>query len=146
MLLRVLLVMSLLMSLVAADAPSLDGTEWIRGRAPSFADGLTVVLIANASTPDITNTAAAIGRLQREQDKLQAILLSSDGADKLSALQAGLGVEARYPIGRLSAESLAAWIKAARGLPHCVVVGTDGAIAWQGHPAALPATLKRLQP
>jgi len=140
---RSLVLMLLTATLAAAEAPSLDGVTWTRGRSPDFAKGPTAVVVATSDTPGIVEIAIALGALARKRGDLQVALISPQPKAEVGEWQESLGIEARYPIGSAPEGVVAAYREGARGLPHCVLVDRAGAVTWRGHPRALERVLDR---
>lgn len=124
---------------LAAAVAKLGQAEWVEGEAHRDRGLPLVVLVIATAAPGTQQTAVEVGTLRREQrERLQAVALSSDPIADLQAFRTGLGLEMGYPLGRLPAAELAAFTADARGLPHCLLIGADDELLWQGHPRLLP--------
>jgi thiol-disulfide isomerase/thioredoxin len=129
-------------------APDLNVQQWINGPGPRATGRVTVVEFwatwcgpCRMSIPHLNDLARALG-----DDAVFIGLSSEDRAQYMKGLArykidpAGF----RYHIG-LDPAGKAAGALRVSGIPHTIVVGRDGTVRWQGHPAGLDeATLRRI--
>lgn len=124
---------------IGASAPALTGLAWIQGGPVEIKKGQVAVVEFWATwCPPCRATIPHLDALYRNYATNGVVFvgISNESPEKVRAFVKQMGDKMTYPVAIGSQAVYAGYLGAfgVSGIPHAFVVGTDGKIAWHGHP------------
>lgn len=139
-----------------AVAPQLKGLQWVQGGPIALKPGqVTVVEFWATWCPPCRQSIPRMNQLYQSYGKrgVQFVGISPEKRQGVKRFVGEMGESMQYPVavdskGRLMEQYFK--LLSVNGIPHAVIVGIDGKIAWNGHPmqnleAALDAALESVK-
>jgi cytochrome c biogenesis protein CcmG/thiol:disulfide interchange protein DsbE len=115
------------------QAPKVQAEEWLSSEPETKDKTVLVDLWATWCMP----CRALIPELEEWQEKFKGDLvvigLTSESAKDVEAFHAQRGSKIKYPIARDSQSRLSKELGVS-GIPHILVISSDGVVRWQGYP------------
>jgi len=140
-----LLCMVAVSSLNIGDAaPSLDGTQWLKGKAPVFKNQVTIVEIWRQSCTNCQAEIPHLTALQKKYgDRLAIAALSKEPVDTLEEFLKTNGDQIGYTVGKVTKELLDPYLSEIAGVPYAFLINKNGILVWKGHPGGIDEILAR---
>jgi len=130
---------------IGDTAPSLDGTQWIKGAAPNLKDRITVVEFWRTSCGNCKTQMPHLTSLQKKYgDRISIVALSREPLETIEEFTKANGDQMGYTVGRAPREISDAFMTGVKGVPYTFLIDRGGAIVWHGHPAEIDDILARV--
>jgi len=120
---------------VGQPAPSLAGVTWLKAGPVDPTRGITVVEFwatwcgpCRESIPHLTELS------KQYQDRVKFAGLSDEDRAVVLPFIAAQGADMAYPVGVADEPTKTAWMGPRTSIPTAFAVGSDGKVAWIGHP------------
>ena len=129
---------------IGDTAPSLDGTQWIKGTAPTLKDQIIVIEFwrttcgnCKAQLPHLTSLQEKYG------DRISIVSLSKEPSETIEEFLKANGDKIGYTVGKVPKELSDSYMTDVKGVPYTFLINRDGTIVWKGHPADIDDILAR---
>jgi thiol-disulfide isomerase/thioredoxin len=123
-------------------APSLEGVQWIRGKAPVFSNQVTVVELWRPSCGNCKAQIPHLTSLQKQYgDKLTIAAISKEPLEAIEDFIKTNGDQMDFTVGKASVEIADLYMAGISGVPYAYIINKDGLIVWKGHPASMDEIL-----
>jgi thiol-disulfide isomerase/thioredoxin len=119
---------------IGDTAPSFEGTQWLKGKAPVFKNQVTIIELWRPSCGHCKAVIPHLTSLQKKYGNQIAIVsLSKEPIEILQKFIKANGDQMEYTIGKASNEF--PYYADVPGLPYAFLINKDGIIVWKGHPS-----------
>jgi len=125
-------------------APSLDGTQWLKGSAPVFKNQVTIVEFWRPSCGNCKAQIPHLTALQKKYgNRISVVALSREPLDTLAEFIKANGDQMGYTIGKVTKELGEPYMVDVTGVPYAFLVNKNGIVVWKGHPGGIDDILAR---
>lgn len=125
-------------------APSLEGTQWLKGDAPVFEDQVTIVEVWRTTCSSCKSQIPHLTSLQQKfGDRLSVVSVSRDSLEVLKNFINENGDQMGYTIGKITDEISDSYMSGVPGVPYTFLVNREGLLIWKGHPSRIDDILAR---
>jgi len=129
---------------IGDPAPSLEGTQWLKGKAPDFKKQVTIVEFWRTTCGNCKAQIPHLTSLQRMYgDRLSVITVSRDSVEKLEEYIKANGDQMDFTVGSITKEIGNPYMSDVPGVPYAFLIDRDGRIVWKGHPSEIDDILAK---
>jgi thiol-disulfide isomerase/thioredoxin len=129
---------------VGDAAPSLEGTQWLKGKAPGFSNQVTIVEVWRPSCGNCKAQIPHLTFLQKQYgDRLSIVALSKEPLETIEEFIKTNGDQMGFTIGKASKELGDSIMAGVTGVPYAYLINKDGIVVWKGHPAGIDEILAK---
>ena len=129
---------------IGDTAPALDGVTWIKGQAPDFSAGYTVVDLWATSCDPCKNTIPQLSGLQaKHQGRVAIVGLTKEDLPRVKPFVGALGPSMGYAVGQAPEALYDLYLQGTAGIPHAFLVDGQGKVVWHGHPITVGPILEQ---
>jgi thiol-disulfide isomerase/thioredoxin len=123
---------------VGEKAPSLEGVQWLKGKAPAFSNQVIVIELWRPSCSNCKAQIPHLTSLQKQYgERLSVAAVSKEPLAALEEFIKANGDEMEFAIGKASTELGDTLMAGVSGVPYAYLINKDGLIVWKGHPAGI---------
>ena len=129
---------------VGDAAPSLEGTQWIKGNEPVFQNQVTIVEFwrttcgsCKAQIPHLTSLQEKYG------DQLSIVSVSKYPLEIMEKFVKANEDQMGFSVGKVSEELSDTYMTGVKGVPYAFLINRDGIVVWKGHPANIDDMLAK---
>lgn len=129
---------------IGDTAPPLEGVTWLKGQAPDFSSGLTVVEFWATWCGPCKNTIPHLSELQAKYaGKVAIVGLSKEDLATMKPYVDGWVDGMAYIVGKAPEALSDLYMDGVPGIPHAFLVDSQGKVAWHGHPITIGPILEQ---
>jgi len=123
---------------IGDPAPSLEGTQWLKGTAPVFKKQITVIEFWKNSCGNCRAQIPHMTSLQQKYgDRISIAALSKEPLETIEEFLKKNGDRMGFAVGKINKDLSEHYMTGIPGVPYAYVVNRDGLIIWKGHPSAI---------
>jgi thiol-disulfide isomerase/thioredoxin len=123
----------------------MDGTRWVKGRAPVIENSLTILELWRSSCSNCRAQIPHLSALQEAYgDKVSVVAVTSEPLDVISQFIKEHGDEVTYTVGKVPKDVMLKMDEDTPGVPYCFIIDKKGDIVWRGHPKSIEDVLDNI--
>jgi len=129
---------------VGDPAPSLDGIQWLKGKAPSLSSQVTIVEMWRPSCGNCKAQIPHLTSLKKQYgDRLAIAAICKEPTETIEEFLKTNGDQIEFSVGKALVELSDKYMAGVSGVPYAYLINKDGLIIWKGHPAGIDTILAK---
>jgi thiol-disulfide isomerase/thioredoxin len=129
---------------IGDPAPSLDGIQWLKGKAPSLGSQITIVEMWRPSCGNCKAQIPHLTSLKKQYgDRLAIAAISKEPSEAIEEFLKTNGDQIEFAVGKAPVELSDKYMAGVTGVPYAYLINKDGLIIWKGHPSGVDGILAK---